>query len=413
MVANAPDVELIGTEGAAMMERVEKGFGRKMIDVGYRSTDFEVLANMQANSYVHAAFKNHSFQGQLRDLLVDGKGGIRSFADFKRAAGPMVANYYGPWLKAEHQTAVTTGKMAAKWQQFESRKRLFPFLTYLTVGDQRVRDSHRALDRITKHIDDPFWDIHFPPNGWRCRCDVSSGKGPEVDGGIRTSEEQHPPQFRHNAGKEGRFWKEGQEPYRPKELPARQEAQKAASAAQTKSLMGDGDELYTSKTTGSSIIRHRHWEQRHRDVAPKNYRVFKAFADAVAEQLIRLPRLPFSVGLPEPDGFVNGLTADVKEQEGSKLARFLKNAITGCLPIDKPGKERPQKAQVLIASVLAYNRKDAYAAIRGKMQAHPGLMKRIVILEGDKLIADLGVEELSKIAAWDATPLPLERRKPD
>jgi hypothetical protein len=35
-----------------------------------------------------------------------------------------------------------------------------------------VRDTHRQLDRIIRPVDDPFWDTHYPPNGWRCRCDV-------------------------------------------------------------------------------------------------------------------------------------------------------------------------------------------------------------------------------------------------
>ena len=46
------------------------------------------------------------------------------------------------------------------------------YLQYRTARDERVRSSHRPLDRITLPADDPFWDEFFPPNGWNCRCNV-------------------------------------------------------------------------------------------------------------------------------------------------------------------------------------------------------------------------------------------------
>lgn len=43
---------------------------------------------------------------------------------------------------------------------------------YSTVGDDRVRDQHAALEGITLTKDDPFWQRFYPPNGWNCRCQV-------------------------------------------------------------------------------------------------------------------------------------------------------------------------------------------------------------------------------------------------
>jgi SPP1 gp7 family putative phage head morphogenesis protein len=42
--------------------------------------------------------------------------------------------------------------------------------TYVTVGDNRVRDEHADLHGVTRPKDDPFWSIWWPPNGWNCRC---------------------------------------------------------------------------------------------------------------------------------------------------------------------------------------------------------------------------------------------------
>lgn len=41
---------------------------------------------------------------------------------------------------------------------------------YLTMEDDRVRDSHAALDGIILPKDDEFWDDHTPPWEWGCRC---------------------------------------------------------------------------------------------------------------------------------------------------------------------------------------------------------------------------------------------------
>ena len=41
---------------------------------------------------------------------------------------------------------------------------------YSTVGDNRVRDDHAALEGIVLPKDDPFWLKFYPPNGWSCRC---------------------------------------------------------------------------------------------------------------------------------------------------------------------------------------------------------------------------------------------------
>lgn len=60
---------------------------------------------------------------------------------------------------------------------------IFPNWEYITIGDNRVRSSHRALQGIVRRYDDVFWQSHCPPNGYRCRCVVEvtseepNGKG--------------------------------------------------------------------------------------------------------------------------------------------------------------------------------------------------------------------------------------------
>lgn len=41
---------------------------------------------------------------------------------------------------------------------------------YVTVGDDRVRPTHAAMDGTTLPKDDPFWRENSCPNGFLCRC---------------------------------------------------------------------------------------------------------------------------------------------------------------------------------------------------------------------------------------------------
>ena len=60
---------------------------------------------------------------------------------------------------------------------------IFPNWEYITIGDNRVRASHKALNGTIRRFDDPFWKSFYPPNGYRCRCVVEvsteepTGKG--------------------------------------------------------------------------------------------------------------------------------------------------------------------------------------------------------------------------------------------
>lgn len=63
---------------------------------------------------------------------------------------------------------------AERWQEVQANKDLFPYLEYIAVGDELECARCRELDGTRKHVDDPFWEKHFPPWHDGCRCDVQS-----------------------------------------------------------------------------------------------------------------------------------------------------------------------------------------------------------------------------------------------
>lgn len=62
--------------------------------------------------------------------------------------------------------------MAGRWAQIEANADRRPYLQYRTAGDARVRPAHRQWNGLIFPVGDSFWQTHYPPNGWRCRCTV-------------------------------------------------------------------------------------------------------------------------------------------------------------------------------------------------------------------------------------------------
>ncbi len=71
-------------------------------------------------------------------------------------------------FRTQTQLAYSAGQEAV-FDQPEIDEILWGF-TYATVGDNRVRPEHAALDGVTLPKDHSFWRENTPPNGWNCRC---------------------------------------------------------------------------------------------------------------------------------------------------------------------------------------------------------------------------------------------------
>jgi uncharacterized protein with gpF-like domain len=50
------------------------------------------------------------------------------------------------------------------------------------------RPLHVAWSGLVLHWDDPFWQTHFPPNGWGCRCRITAVSAKDYEGAQAPNE---------------------------------------------------------------------------------------------------------------------------------------------------------------------------------------------------------------------------------
>jgi SPP1 gp7 family putative phage head morphogenesis protein len=149
-----------------------KGLGAKTVEAAELTPDWILTNEMRTNIYYFSGAKTYQEHKFLSELVVDSKGNVVPFNEYKVKALQILKDFNEAYLGAERDTALASGRAASDWQTIQEDKEFLTKLQYQTVGDKRVRPQHARLDGITKPVSSGFWDVYFPPNGWRCRCTV-------------------------------------------------------------------------------------------------------------------------------------------------------------------------------------------------------------------------------------------------
>lgn len=129
-----------------------------------------LAAQLKANLYQFSAAKSLVQAELLRDMILDDKGDIKPFNQYRDEVLKINKNYNVRYLNAEYNNTVAGTQMAVKWKNLEHIGA--EYLEYRTAGDDRVRQSHKDLDGVVLHINSPVWNRIYPPNDWACRCIV-------------------------------------------------------------------------------------------------------------------------------------------------------------------------------------------------------------------------------------------------
>lgn len=199
------DRELTELVAAKISEAMFKGFGKTFENIEFGTPDAEMLANLERNVYQFSSAKNYHQLRQMTDALKSPEGEILSFNDFKKKALQINKVYNFNWLQTEYNTAITSAEGAANWSQYMEGAEEMPILEYQTAGDDRVRDSHAALDGVKRRYDDDFWKRYYPPNGFNCRCTTMqhAERNTKQTNMRKVSIPEVPSMFRTNLAKSG------------------------------------------------------------------------------------------------------------------------------------------------------------------------------------------------------------------
>ncbi|MBK5213376.1 MAG: minor capsid protein [Flavobacteriaceae bacterium] len=202
------DQELLEKTYSELKKGAKQGWGKDW-DKLQKDGD-AIVTEIQNNLYYFSAAKTYQQLLDFNAMLVDENGKIRNFTDFRRKVMTVHETYNQNYLQAEYQTAKRSSQAARQWQSFLKDADLFPNLEYRTVGDDRVRDEHQKLEGVIKPINDTFWDTHYPPNGWRCRCSVRQSDATPTKGIPKVTVERG---FENNVGKTGMVFNPDGHPY--------------------------------------------------------------------------------------------------------------------------------------------------------------------------------------------------------
>lgn len=160
------------------------------------------------------------------DLLADLRAAVdaalnagETIADFRARFDEIVAKHgWVGWTGSEtaarrawrtsviYHTNLRVAYQTGRWETLKT----FPFLKYRHNTQRNPRESHKAWNGLVLAADDPWWNTHYPPNGWGCRCTVTGmsaarmrverkGQGP--DAAPAEIPGDPPPEWAYHVGK--------------------------------------------------------------------------------------------------------------------------------------------------------------------------------------------------------------------
>ncbi|MGE4323980.1 MAG: phage minor head protein [Sphingobium sp.] len=96
-------------------------------------------------------------------------------------------------LKTIFDTNVRTAYQAGKWERIQRTKAAFPYLEYSSVMDGRERPEHHVWHGTILPADHPWWDTHYGPCDWNCRCTAIPRSRRMLDRQGKTADDASPP----------------------------------------------------------------------------------------------------------------------------------------------------------------------------------------------------------------------------
>lgn len=184
-----------------------------MANVAYGSLPFKEQieffrrkANVPTNSYVDIYNNEHDYAfvvaGANRNaLLNDFRIAIdkaisqdttldefrKDFAEIVERHGWSYNGSFSWRTRIIYETNLNSSYQAGRYQQLRDAK--FPYMEYLHSDYvEHPRELHQSWDHLVLDFNDPWWNTHFPPNGYGCQCRVRG----RTKGDLKRMGKNHP-----------------------------------------------------------------------------------------------------------------------------------------------------------------------------------------------------------------------------
>jgi uncharacterized protein with gpF-like domain len=128
-----------------------------------------------------------SVAGAMRDdIVADFRDAVSkaiedgvTIKDFRNDFDNIVAKYGWEYVGGRnwrsrliYETNIKTMYSAGRWRQMTDPEvvKLRPYMVYRHGDSDNPRPEHLSWDGLVLPADDPWWNTHYPPNGWGCSC---------------------------------------------------------------------------------------------------------------------------------------------------------------------------------------------------------------------------------------------------
>ena len=141
-----------------------------------KATELELLTTFKA-SISKALAGGQTFEtwraGLLPRLAAIGWDQPKMVSDPNGQQPPRMVDFTAPRrLQTIFQANMASARSAGQWNRAQRTKAALPYILYVRTSSAEPRLEHLTWVGIILPVDDPFWQTHWPPNGWGCKCTV-------------------------------------------------------------------------------------------------------------------------------------------------------------------------------------------------------------------------------------------------
>lgn len=149
------------------------------------------------------------FRETLKPLLVKrGWWGVQMMDDPLTGESRQVQLGSDRRLRTIYDTNMRTARSAGQWERIERTKRAMPYLLYTLGPSREHRVEHLKWADLCLPVDDPFWQTHFFPNGWGCKCGARQVSKYEYEQLLKKGVTRNVPQLDDNGNPTGHVTRE-------------------------------------------------------------------------------------------------------------------------------------------------------------------------------------------------------------